>query len=116
MNTKIKKMLTEEEIKKIKDGVVIITVDDAIKIMTTGKIKVIKPALLNNGYMVGYSIEKLRSSLHIHHISVSNSKGKTDPADAEYIARDILGKEYQSMGPMNLKNVFHFTKIISGGD
>lgn len=106
-------MLTKEEIKKIKDAAIIITVEDAVNILKTGKIKIIPHTHLNNGYLVGYSITHLRPGVDIHHISVSNPKGSTDPADAEHIAKDIL-VEYESMGPMNLKNVLHFTRLDKG--
>lgn len=106
-------MLSEDEIKKVKDGIVILTIEEILQTLATGKIKIINPTMLNNGYVVGYSIEHIRPDLIIHHISVSNTKGLADPADAEHIARDILGKEYKSIGPMNLKNVLHFMKFIS---
>lgn len=105
-------MLTEDEIKKIKDCATILTPEDIIQTIAAGKIKVIEPTRLDNGYTVGYSITYMRTNLDIHHISVSNSKGTTDPAEAEHIARDILGKGYKSIGPMNLKNVLHFRKLV----
>lgn len=105
-------MLIEAEIKKIKEGAVIITLEDALRLIATGQIKVIPPTSLNNGCRVGYSITFLRPDLDVHHISVSNSKGVTDPAEAECIARDILGEGYKALGPMNLKNVLHFMKFV----
>lgn len=104
-------MLTEDEIKKIKDGAVTISLQDALQ-LSKGNIKIIKPTLLNNGYKVGYSIEMLRPDLGNHHISVSNSNGVTDPAEAECIARDFLGEGYKLIGSMNLKNVLHFMKFV----
>ena len=104
-------MLTKEDIKKIKDTAIIITVEDAVHILKTGKIKIVPPTLLGNGYLVGYSITYLRPGVEIHHISVSNSEGATDPAEAEHIAKDFLGDAYKSMGPMNLKNVLHFIRL-----
>lgn len=105
-------MLTKDEIKKIKDSAVILTPDDVIQTMAAGKIKIIEPTFLNNGYKVGYSITHMRPTLDVHYISVSNSKGITDPADAEHIATDVLGKGYKSIGPMSLKNVLHFMKFV----
>lgn len=105
-------MLTEAEIKKIKEGVVIITLEDVLRTVASGRIKVIKPTLLDNGYKVSYSIDKPREILDVHHISVSNSKGITDPAEAECIARDILDEGYKAVGSMNLKNVLHFMKFV----
>lgn len=105
-------MLKEDEIKRIKEGAVTITLQDALQTLATGKIKTIKPTLLDNGYKVSYSIEHLRPELDIHHISVSNSRGVTDPAEAECIARDFLGEGYKLIGSMNLKNVLHFMKFV----
>ncbi len=105
-------MLTEAEIKNIKEGAVTITLQDALQTLSTEKIKIIKPTLLNNGYKVGYSIELLQPGLDVHHISVSNSKGVTDPAEAECIARDFLGDGYELIGSLNLKNVLHFIKFV----
>lgn len=105
-------MLTQADIQKIKEGVVIITLEDALRTVASGRIKVIKPTLLDNGYKVGYSIEKPRETLDVHHISVFNPKGITDPAEAECIARDFLGEGYKAIGSMNLKNVLHFLRFV----
>jgi hypothetical protein len=105
-------MLTEDEIKRIKDSAMILVPDDIVRTVAAGKIKVIEPTSLGNGYTVGYSITHMRTNLDVHHVSISNSKGITDPADAEYMARDILGKGYKSVGSMNLKNVLHFMKFV----
>lgn len=107
------RVLTKDEIKKIKDGVVVLTVDDVVRTIASGKIKIIEPVILNNGYSVGYSIDHMRPNLDIHHISVCNQKGITDPAEAEQIATDFLGNGYKSMDSMNLKNVLHFIKILN---
>ena len=106
------RLLTEDEIKKIKEGVVIITLQDVLTTLSAGRIKIIKPTLLSCGYRVGYSIERIGPDLDVHHISVSNSKGITDPAEAECIANDFLGDGYRSIGSMNLKNVLHFIKFV----
>ena len=106
------RLLTEDEIKKIKEGVVIITLQDVLTTLSAGRIKIIKPTLLSCGYRVGYSIERIGPDLDVHHISVSNSKGITDPAEAECIANDFLGDGYKSIGSMNLKNVLHFMKFV----
>lgn len=105
-------MLTQADIQRIKEGAVIITLEDALRLIAAGQIKVIPPTSLNNGYRVGYSITFLRPTIDVHHLSVSNSKGITDPAEAECIARDFLVEGYKALGPMNLKNVLHFMKFV----
>lgn len=104
--------LTKEEIKKIKDAAIIMTSESVMQILATGKIKIVSPTRLNNGYLVGYSITHLSSGIDVHHISVSNPRGLTDPAEAEHIAKDFLEGRYKSIGPMNLKNVLHFMKYV----
>lgn len=104
-------LLTESEIKKIKESVITITYEDVLQFLNTGKIRIINPTYLNNGYQVGYSIETMKN-FDVHHISVCNSKGITDPADAECIARDFLGEGYKVIGSVHFKNVLHFTKFV----
>ena len=102
-------MLTEPELKKIKENTVIITLKDALNL----KIKPINPTTVSNGYKVSMSIEVLRDYLEVHHVSVMNPKGVTDPAEAEHIAKEILGEEYRFMAPGELvPNNLHFMKVV----
>ena len=102
-------MLTEPELKKITENTVIITLKDALEM----KIKPVKPTTVSNGYRVSMSIEKLRDYLDVHHVSVMNSKGVTDPAEAEHIAREILGEGYRFMAYGELvPNNLHFIKMV----
>lgn len=48
----------------------------------------------------------------MEHLSVNNPNGVTDPAEAEHIAKEILGEGYFALGSMNLKNVLHFMKPV----
>jgi hypothetical protein len=60
------------------------------------------------------SINVLREYLDVHHVSVLNPKGVTDPAEAEHIAKDILGDGYQFITQGELvPNNLHFMKMVT---
>ena len=102
-------MLTESEIKKIKEKAITITLKDVF----AKKVKPVNPTTVSNGYRVSMSIEALRDYLDVHHVSVMNPKGVTDPAEAEHIAKDILGEGYKFMAPGELvPNNLHFIKMV----
>ncbi len=102
-------MLTEDEIKKIKGNAVTIIMNDVLK----DKAKSVPYTTISNGYMVSMSIDVLRTYLEIHHVSVMNPKGATDPAEAEHIAKDILGEGYQFVMHGELvHNNLHFMKMV----
>lgn len=102
-------MLTEDEIKKIKGNAVTIILKDVLK----GKAKPVPFTTISNGYMVGRSIDVLRTYLEIHHVSVMNPNGVTDPAEAEHIAKDILGEGYEFIMVGELQpNNLHFMKMV----
>ena len=102
-------MLTEDEIKTIKGNAVTIIVTEVLE----GKVKPVPRTTISNGYTVGMSITLLRESLEIRHISVLNPEGVTDPAEAEHIAKDILGEGYQFITQGELvPNNLHFMKVV----
>lgn len=102
-------MLTEPEIKKIKEKAITITLNDVF----ARKVKPVNPTIVSNGYRVSMSIEALRDYLDVHHVSVLNPKGVTDPAEAEHIAKDILGEGYQFITQGELvPNNLHFMKVV----
>ena len=55
-------------------------------------IKIPMPVKLVSGYNVHMSIDKYPKGEIIEHISVSINSGDVDAADAECIAKDILGE------------------------
>lgn len=102
-------MLTENEIKVIKENALVLTVKDTLEM----KVKPVKPTVVSNGYVVSMSVEVLRPYLQVHHVSVMNPKGRTDPAEAEHIARDVLGDECRFITHGELEpNNLHFMKFI----
>ncbi len=101
-------MLTKEEIKKVRMGIVTVSMSNVLELIKSGGAK---PTILSNGYIASLSLDVMNERLRILHISVSNTKGNTDIEIAQKIADDIIGKGNKMMGPMNLKNVIHFMKI-----
>lgn len=106
-------VLREDEVRKIKESAVIITPEKALQAIVRGQIIAVDPIDVSNGYRVCMTIEVLRDYLEVHHISVMNPKGRTDPAEAEHIAKEILGEGYKVMGEgILVKNNIHFMKPL----
>lgn len=68
------------------------------------------PIKLNSGHSVSMTIDMLKGRA-VEHISVSKCGETTDPADAEIIAKAVIG-ECAMRGSMFNKNVIHFLKIM----
>ncbi len=102
------KILTEEEVKKVKKSLHIISLANVQKMIKKGGIK---PISLSNVYETSFSLDVMHESLRFFHLSVHNKKGNTDMEIAKSITNDILGEGFEMMGPMFRKNVIHFMKI-----
>jgi hypothetical protein len=101
-------MLTDEEIKKVRRGLVVVSLSNVNEMIKSGGIK---PTFLSNGYMVSLSLDVVRENLRMLHLSTSNMKGSTDINVAQSIAKDVIGEDVQMIGSMNVKNVIHFMKV-----
>jgi len=101
-------MLTDEEIKKVRRSLVTVSIGNVQEMIKSGGIK---PILLDNGYMVSLSLDVVRENLRLLHMSTSNTRGVTDINVAQSIAKDVIGKDVQTIGAMNAKNVIHFMKV-----
>lgn len=101
-------LITEEEIRKIRaDGQTI----DPLEVMEKRIMPIARPTMLASGYKVAMSFDLLHPNMPpFEHISISNSKGTPDPADAEHIAKAILGNGYIRLGPAYSPKVTHFVK------
>lgn len=102
------KILTDEEVKKVRHSLVTVSLGNIHKMIRNGGIK---PTQLSNGYMVSFSLDVIRENLRILHLSVSNGRGDTDIVTAELIAKDVIGDDVKTIGPQNVKNVIHFMKL-----
>ena len=101
------KMLTDEEIKKVRKNIVTISLGNVQNMIRSGGIK---PTHLDNGYRISFSLGIMRENLRLLHLSVSNTKGATDIGIAQSIAKDVIGEDVQMVGSMNVKNIIHFMK------
>lgn len=106
------KILSEEEVKKVKRTLKTLSIGNIHKMIERGGIK---PTYFDNGYAASISLDVIRENLRLIHLSVSNSKGNTDIEMAKSIASDIIGEGYEMVGPMHHKNIIHFMKIEKEG-
>ena len=103
-------LITLEEIKMLRAGAKTITPEMVMEALAEGKVVPVVPLHLKSGYMVSMTFDKLDSRT-AEHVSVSGG-GRTDPADAEIIARAVIGDMYIMMGSAFNRNVIHFIKIV----
>ncbi len=61
--------------------------------------------------MISMTIDKLDGRT-AEHISISKQEGRTDPADAEVIAKTVIGDGWAMNGSAFNRNVIHFIKIV----
>ncbi len=101
-------MLEEEDIKKVWNNVVIVSIENVMGLINKGGVK---PVLLSNGYMASLSIDIINNEIRPLHLSISNPSGLTDAAEGDIIANDILGEGCKYMGIMYNTNCVHFMKI-----
>ncbi|MFH0904495.1 MAG: hypothetical protein V1854_04825 [Methanobacteriota archaeon] len=104
-------LITPEEIKTLRAGAKPITLERMMGAMAEGKIIPVIPITLNSGYMISMTIDKLDGRT-AEHISISKQEGRTDPADAEVIARAVIGEGWIMKGSAFNRNVIHFIKIM----
>lgn len=101
-------LITEAEIKTVRANAKTVTFEDAIK----GTRIEVKPLILASGYKVSMTLNDAGTGRVIEHVSVYNPSGRTDPADAEIIAKAVLGEGYTVWGDGELlKENKHFIKI-----
>lgn len=102
-------LITPEEIVHIRRNA---TLMDIPKHMREGTMSPISPSRpLRSGYSVIMSIDIYPGTSEIEHVSVVGKKD-TDPAEAEIIAKAILGDDYIVMGIMNNESTnTHFAKF-----
>lgn len=102
-------LINEDEVKCIRDSAVILNLHNVIFGDT---IPVPKFIVLLSGYGVGMSVDEYPTGEKVEHLSVSNYRGMTDPADAEIIARAVFGSGYKVLGVIFSENTLHFMKPL----
>ncbi len=103
-------LITPEEIKMLRAGAKTITPEMMMEAVLNRKLIPVIPIKLHSGYLISMTIDKSISKI-FEQVSVSRSGGYTDPADAEIIAKAVIG-ECEMMGSVLNKNVIHFIKIV----
>lgn len=106
-------LITPEEIKTLRDGAKTITYQTLIDALAKGKVVPVVPLKLKSGYQISMTLDKI-PPFTAEHISVYNPDGRTDPADAEIIARAVIGECTAREGMININNI-HFIKILDKG-
>lgn len=104
-------LITPEEIKTLRAGAKTITPEMVMEAVAEGKIIPIVPIKLNIGYLASMTIDKLDGRT-AEHLSISRQEGRTDPADAEIIAKSVIGEGWIMKGSALNRNVIHFIKIV----
>lgn len=104
-------LITEDEVKKLKESPKTITLVETLE----GRKIPTPPLTLRSGYLATYTIQDARPfGRRIELLSVFRDP-VPDPADAEHIAKAILGTGFKLFGLIT--NAYRFYKIIeSKGD
>lgn len=103
-------LITSKEIEQLRARAKRITMQDALRETMEGN-AFVKPINLSSGYYVSYTIIDNSPQPQIEVFSVG-ARGKTvDPADAERLARAVLG-EHQPLGNLRSKDMTHFMKKV----
>lgn len=101
-------MLDKEEITKVWESVVPLSVDNVIDMINRGGFK---PTKLKSGYLVTFSMDILSNNVTLYHFGILGPKG-ADPAVCDDIARDILGEEYLFICVSPLSGAMQYIKKV----
>lgn len=102
-----RKILTEDEIKKVWDSITTISVDNVFDMIESGGVK---PVAMSNGYVAALTMDIISEHV-IYHLSISNPNGKTDLCMVNSMAQDILGDEYELLTIGQLSGCIQFIKM-----
>lgn len=103
----MKRILTDEDIKKVWENIKIITLDNVKDFIAGGGVK---PVIMNNGYMASLTIDVLSERISIYHLSVNNPKGKTWIVTAQKMAYEIFGEGYTQLDMKTISGCMQFVK------
>ena len=84
-------LITPEEIKTLRAGAKTITPEMVMEYMAERKVIPVNPIILKSGYYISMTIDMLKGRA-VEHISISKISETTDPADAEIIAKAVIGE------------------------
>lgn len=103
----MKRILTDEDIKKVWENIKIITLDNVKDFIAGGGVK---PVIMSNGYMASMTIDVLSERISIYHLSVNNPKGKTGIVTAQKMAYEIFGEGYTQLDMKTISGCMQFVK------
>lgn len=104
----MKRILTDEDIKKVWENIKIITLDNVADFIAGGGVK---PIVMINGYIASMTIDVLSERISIYHLSVNNPKGKTRIVTAQKMAYEILGGGYTKLDMETISGCIQFIKV-----
>lgn len=105
----MKRILADEDIKKVWENIIIITLDNVEDFITGGGVK---PVIMSNGYNASMSIDILSEHKSIYHLSINNPKGKTGIVTAQKMAYEIFGEiGYTQLDIENISGCIQFIKV-----
>lgn len=102
-----KKILTDDDVKKVWDNIVIISIDNVSDMLAGGGIKALS---LSNGYSASLSLDILSERISMYHLSVNSPNGKPDSNISNRIAQQILGNGYKMLTVGKLSGCIQFIK------
>lgn len=102
-----RKILTDEDIKKVWDNIIVVSIDNVSAMLAGGGIKVFP---MSNGYTASLSLDVLSERISIYHLSVNSSNGKPDSNIANRMAQQILGNGYKMLTVGKLSGCIQFMK------
>lgn len=97
-------LITQKEIDEIKSKAMTIDVLQQVK---EKRVVVVRPHWLGNGYGISFTIDIMPGLPPVNHLSVGHKNGNPDPADAECIAKEMLG-DYVVLGMVHHNGNIHF--------
>lgn len=103
----MKRILTNEDIKKIWEKMIIVTLDNVTDLIAGGGVK---PVIMSNGYMASMSIDVLSENISMYHLSINNPKGKTGIVTAQKMAYEIFGEGYVQLNMKTISGCVQFIK------
>lgn len=104
----MKRILTDEDIKKVWENIIIITMDNVADFIAGGGVK---PVVMSNGYNAAMTIDILSERISIYHLSINNPKGKTGIVTAQKMAYEIFGEVgYTQLDIENISGCIQFIK------
>mgnify|MGYP003395091234 CR=1 FL=1 len=103
----MKRILTDEDIKKVWEKMIIVTLDNVTDLIAGGGVK---PVIMSNGYMASMSIDVLSENISMYHLSINNPKGKTGIVTAQKMAYEIFGEGYIQLDMKTISGCIQFMK------